>query len=131
MLLSGNFLEPAFQETLGLMVVLLRGFQFFIGAYMPSNFALLFAVSIVSNPKERAALALKNPALSASVHRVHSFPHNLKNSETLSPFALAFFSSWRYSSSDIRSSTLFVRGLPVFNGRPMRFFVFPTLTLLE
>src|SRR5206468_12544585 len=54
-----------------------------------------------------------------------SFPHCLRNSETLKPLALAFCSSLRYSASDILSSTRFVRGLPVFSGRPMRFFFTP------
>jgi hypothetical protein len=50
-----------------------------------------------------------------------SFPQSRKNSEMLMPLAFAFCSSLRYSASDILSSTLFVSGLPVFNGRPMRF----------
>src|SRR5579862_7497273 len=102
------------------MAVLFGGVEFCASANMLRDFALLLAVGVVSNPEIRATL--KNPALSARVHG-YSFPQALRNSETVCPFALAFFSSFRYSNSDIRSFTILARRpISGSTGRPMRVF---------
>src|SRR5258708_29574203 len=68
-----NLAEAVFEEALGFMVILLCGVELCASPNVFCNFALLFAVRVIRDAPKGTACALKNPALSASVHGFDPF----------------------------------------------------------
>src|SRR5262249_8888466 len=90
-----------------------------------ARFSHRLPVELVANPPVTRVLDLENATIAAGslAHGQSPFSaHCRKNSETVTPAALAFSSSLRYSALDILSSTLSRRSSAFgFGGRPIRF----------